>query len=161
MKKRGFIKRLTIFSSMITLLFVLNSSTLDKKSHFRLSTKVYKDKIEYSKGTIYIGNKEYLDSINDLKQYDVLVLDNRDLKDPDMRIYDSYKITNASIREEIIEGLLLYEEVYPSNWERTKDSSMREWTAHNLMYQLGYKVHRTMDVDLNNADELTYSLRKR
>lgn len=158
MKKRGFIKNLTFFSSMVTLLFVLNSSSLNKKNRFHLTTKVYEDKIEYNSGTIYIGDEEYLNTINDLGKYDVLALDNRSLKDPDIRIYDSYKITNPSIREEIIEGLLLYEEVYPSNWDRSKESAMYEWTVHNLMYQFGYKVHRTMDVDLNNADEKTYQL---
>ena len=162
MAKKGIIKRLTLYSSMITLLFVLSSSNLHKKNkdYFKLSTIVSKNKIEYNHGTIHIGDEEYLKTINELGIYDVKVLDERTRKDPNLKIYDSYKIDNVDIRTEIINGLLYYEELYPSDWYRTEKSAEREWTAHNFMYNLGYKTHRTMDVDLNNGDEETYRLRK-
>ena len=62
--------------------------------------------------------------------------------------------------EEVIESLLYYEEEYPSDWNRTKNSLMREWIFHNLGYYLGINLDRTTDVDLNNADEMTYRLKK-
>ena len=161
-KRKGIIKRLTIFASMIPVLFILTSTNLNKKSkdHFRINTKVSENKIVYNSGTIYIGDKKYLDSIESLGENDILVLDERKAKDPNIKIYDSYKIMNADIREEIIEALLLYEEVYPTDWARTKNSLMREWTAHNVTYRVGYEPNRTTDVDLNNYDEMTYRIRK-
>ena len=161
MKTKSIIKRLTIFSSMVTLLFVLSSSDINKKNKdlFKL-TKVSKNKIEYNNGTIYIGNDEYLETIKELGLYDVLVLDDRNNKDPNLKIYNSYKISNPDIRKEIIDGLLFYEEKYPSDWNRTEGSLINEWAAHNFMYNLGYKQRRTIDVDLNNGDEETYQIRK-
>lgn len=160
-KGKGIVKRLTIFVSLVTILFTLSSSSLNKKSkdHFRINTRITKRKIEYNSGTIYIGDEKYLETIKEIGIYDVLVLDNRNMDDPNFRIYDSYRIIDPDIREEIIEGLLLYEKEYPSKWNRTKNSLIREWAAHNLMYRLGYKQGRTTDVDLNNKDEETYRIK--
>ena len=162
MKVKSVIKKLTIYSSMATLLFVLSSSSLHKKNKdiFRNTTKITKHKIEYNNGIIYIGNAAYLNSINNLNGNDVLVLDERNNSDPNLRIYNSHKIVTPEIREEIIESLLLYEEKYPTKWERSKDSLMLEWTAHNLMYFLGINHGSTTDVDLNNADEEVYHIIK-
>ncbi len=62
--------------------------------------------------------------------------------------------------EEIVESLLLQEEEYPSQWERTKNSMIREWLAHNAMHLFGYEIDRTKSVDFNNDDEKTYRIRK-
>ena len=160
-QRKGIVKRLTIFSSLLTLLFVISSSNFNKKSkdHFRINTRITKSKIEYNSGTIYIGDEEYLKTIKEIGIYDVLVQDDRNAKDPNLRIYDSYRIVDPDIREEIIEGLLLYEKEYPTRWNRTKNSLIREWAALNLMYRVGYKQGRTTDVDLNNADEVTYRIK--
>lgn len=162
MKGKSIIKKLTLFSSVMTLLFVLSSSNIKKhnKNGFHIVAKVSKNKIEYSRGTIYIGNNVYLKSINDLKENDVLVLDCREDNDPNVKVYDSYKITSPELIEEIVDGLLLYEEVYPSPWRRSRNSLIREWNAHNIVYQLGLNHDSTTDVDLNNADEKNYRLRK-
>ena len=159
MKKRSIVKNLVIFSSLVTLLLLVNSSSLKKKK--ANSFKIEKGRIEYSDGVIYIGDQEYLDTIKDLDPYDVLVLDQRQNKDPNLKIYDSYKIRNPEIREEIVDGLLLYEEEFDTNWERSKVSATREWTVHNYCYDNGYEIERTKDVDLNNGDEITYRIRKK
>ena len=161
MNGKGVVKRITIFSSMIPLLFVLNSSSFVKKDkeYFRSKTKITKHIIEYNSGKIYIGSEYYLKSVKDeLGPFDVLVEDDRNGKDPDLKIYDSYKIMSNDIKEEIVEALLYYEDVYPSKWDRTKNSLMREWTAHNLGYRFGYNHDSSADVDLNNGDEMTYRL---
>ena len=157
---KGIVKRITLFTSMIPLLFILNSANIkqDRTSIYRSNLKVYKRRIEYSKGTIYIGDEKYLESIHDLEPGDVLALDERNAEDPDIKIYDSYKYHDADQREEIIEGLLLYEETYPSNWERSRIALNREWGAHNAMHFFGININRTTDVDFNNKDEDTYRL---
>ena len=162
MKTKSVIKKLTIYTSMIPLLFVLNSSSIRKRSKefFHDTTKISKHKIEYNNGTIYIGSKSYLKTIKNLSDNDILALDARRSKDPNIQIYDSYKITDDLIMEEIIESLLLYEEKYPTEWERTKNTMIREWLAHNAMHRVGYEVDRTENVDFNNEDEETYRIRK-
>ncbi|MBP5684152.1 MAG: hypothetical protein J6X02_02720 [Bacilli bacterium] len=163
MSKKSIVKNLTLYLSMIFRLVVLSSSNNNKrgKNFFRNTTKVYKNKIEYNSGTIYIGDEEYLSTIGELGVNDVLVLDKRDNEDPDLKIIDAYRIVNNEIKEEIVEGLLLYEEVYPTKWFRTTKTSVREWVSHDLMYRFGYKRHRTTYLDLNNADEKTYTIRKK
>ena len=73
-KGKGIVKRITLFTSMIPLLFILNSANIkqDRTSIYRSNLKVYKRRIEYSKGTIYIGDEKYLlgnvfDGINEAK----------------------------------------------------------------------------------------------
>lgn len=106
----------------------------------------------YSRGKVYIGSKEFLESL-DVTENDILVEDLRDEEDPDMRIYNSCKIKDYAARNEIIQILLLYERMYPSDWERTAGSLRLEWLAHNIFHDLNYETHRTTDVDLNNKDE--------
>ncbi len=110
----------------------------------------------YSKGKIYIGNKEYLNSLKCINENDILVEDLRDSKDPDFKIHNSYLVTDRNIRNEILTILLEYEQRYPSNWDRTIESMRLEWLAHNLSYIFNYELHRTADVDLNNEDEKLY-----
>ena len=163
MKTKSVIKRLTIYTSLIPLLFILKSSSIKKrdKSFFINTTKITKNKIEYNSGTIYIGNQTYLNRIKNLNDDEILVLDARREVDPDIKIYDSYKINDDDIMEEIIESLLLYEEKYPTKWDRSKNSMFREWIVHNIMYELKYKVDDSMHVDLNNKDEKKYRIRNR
>ena len=109
----------------------------------------------YSNGFIYIGESKCLNTIEH-KEGNVLVLDARNLKNPCMKIFDSYKITNEKVQKEIIDELLHHEEVHPTKWERTKKSMVNEWYAHNTLYNLNIKRTRTRDVDLDNSDEDVY-----
>jgi len=110
----------------------------------------------YSKGNVYIGNDEYLRSLSNLDQNDILILDKRESTDPDIKIYDSYLINDMSLIDEIIDILIRYENEFPSNWDRSKDTMKLEWFIHNLAYYLNYNRDRTKDVDLNNYDEEYY-----
>lgn len=163
MKAKSIIKRITLYSSMVSLLFILNSSSVRKKDrNYVLSNiKVEKGKIEYRYGTIYIGDKEYLNQIELLNNNDVLVLDRRDDKDPNLKIFNSYRFDDYLIRDEIISCLLYYEELFPTKWNRSKNSLKREWLVHNMMHYIGYSRDRTTDVDLNNSDEKKYLIRKK
>ena len=136
-------------------MLTLSSSNINKKSssYYREGIKLEKGKIEYQYGTIYIGDEEYLNSIDSLKKNDLLVLDSRSDTDPDLKVIDAYKIDDPIIRDEILECLLFYEEIFPTDWERSLNSMRREWYVHHTLYVLGYQVDRTKDVDFNNNDE--------
>ncbi len=110
----------------------------------------------YSKGRIYIGDEEYLESLKDVNENDILVLDKRFNDNPFMKVYDSNIINNKEIRNEILEVLCRYEECYPSPWDRSIESMRVEWLMHNLSYFFDYESHRTRDVDLDNNDEHYY-----
>ena len=65
----------------------------------------------YSKniGNIYIGNQEYLDSLENINNNDVLILDMRDDEhDPDVKIFDSYKINDKVNMKRILNYLIEY-----------------------------------------------------
>ena len=110
---------------------------------------------KYSDGIIYIGKKECLDTIK-AESKDLLVLDARSDKNPDMKIYDSYRISKEDKQREVVKQLLKHEEKKPSKWDRTENSLINEWYAHNLLYSVGYKKERTKDVDFDNSDEVVY-----
>lgn len=110
---------------------------------------------EYPDGCIYIGDDDYLDSIS-TNEGDVLVEDLRIGNDPDMCIHDSYKIKDKDDRNDILEVICLYEEMYPTEWDRSIESMRLEWFMHNLGHEFDYKKDHSDDVDLDNDDEEKY-----
>ena len=106
----------------------------------------------YSGGNVYI-DKERGRCIRD---GDVLVLDQRDSKDPNIKICDSFKIESYKQRKEILEILCLYEQCFPTDWDRTLESMLLEWRIHNGSFFFDYEINSSVDVDLNNADEEKY-----
>ena len=110
---------------------------------------------KYSDGYIYIGDKDFLSDISTLDG-DILVEDQRNSKNPDMVIYDSYKVTDKDSRNEILEVLCEYEKCYPSPWDRSIESMRCEWFIHNLSHVFNYKKSHSDDVDLDNKDEEKY-----
>ena len=114
--------------------------------------KVFK----YSNGLVIIGNSTCIKKVESKGEDDYLVLDDREAKNPNMKIYDSYKVKDEKVRREILEKLLLYESMNPSWWKRTMNSLENEWDAHNKLYNLNFKRERTKDVDLDNNDEDLY-----
>ena len=109
----------------------------------------------YSKGNVYIADKETIKSII-VDSDDVYIIDARNQKDPNMCICNSYKIQSKEDIEEIIDILLLYEEKNPSGWERTRQSLYNELILHNAGFELGIQRTRTRNVDFNNEDEEKY-----
>ena len=112
-------------------------------------------KARYSNGYVYIGTKEYLNSVqttpNDVC---VLVLTNGD--DPDMKVISSYEIKDKDIRNEILEIICLYERLHPSDWDRTIESMRLEWFVHNFCYDCNHKIDHTRDVDFDNDEQELY-----
>lgn len=136
--------------SFLMALFLMNNSAL------ALSNKEGYSK-EYQNGFVYIGDMDYLDSIEKIGINDILVLDDRDSSDPNLKILSSYLVNDLLIQRDILKILLEYEENNPSLWDRSFESMQNEWIIHNLMVLLSYKKERTMDVDFNNGDEEKYS----
>jgi len=107
----------------------------------------------YSLGSIYIGDMAYIRSLHNVLPTDILVVDERDTDDPNLKIIASYRIDDKDIRDEILEVLEAYELMYPSKWNRSLKSMRLEWFVHNLLHDFNYELHRTTDVDFNNEDE--------
>ena len=116
----------------------------------------------YKNGDVYIGNKYYIDEVmQKAKDGDVFVecgyrSDNGYL-DPNIKIYSSYKINDKDLRNDILMIILIYDNLYPSDWNRSIESMRVEWTVHNLLYDIGYERARTRDVDLDNLEEEKYN----
>ncbi len=115
------------------------------------------DEFAYFKGgRIYICSSEVIEEIRDDSTSDIYIIDQRDGRDPNIRICNSYEITNPFDMHKIIDVLIEYERQFPSPWNRTAISMRREWIAHNVGYYLDVETHRTAEVDLNNEDEEKY-----
>ncbi len=110
----------------------------------------------YSRGKVYIGKQEDLGNLQDISERDILILDCRDEKDPDMKVLSSHQIDDPAARAEILQIISEYEKKHPSSWNRTIEAMSVEWGVHNLLYSLNYKQHRTREVDFNNKDEEVY-----
>lgn len=111
----------------------------------------------YSDGLIYIGDIDYINSLENINSCDILVIDQRDKADPNMVICDSCVINNKDIRNDILGVLCEYEKMYPSDWDRSIESMRFEWFCHNVAYYFNYRVEDSYEVDLNNADEEKYN----
>lgn len=111
---------------------------------------------QYSNGYVYIGDREYLQGLHNITENDVLILDERDDRDPNLSIFNSGKIKDKETRNEILEIICVYEFMYPTKWYRSIESMRFEWFCHNVSYYLNYKVDQSCDVDLNNKDEKKY-----
>ena len=83
----------------------------------------------------------------------IYVIDSRYDDDPNMIVYNSYKIKSLEEIKEILKILKEYERQYPSKWERSILSMEYEWIVHNLAYYLNIYPVNSKDVDLNNTDE--------
>lgn len=112
---------------------------------------------EYSNGSVYIGDELYLASLRGLdSENDVLVVDQRDTSDPNMRIINSCVVDDDEQMKGVIALLCEYERMYPSDWERSEYTLYREWVVHNICHSFHYETDRTTDVDFNNEDEELY-----
>ncbi len=148
-------KNLIITIASPILIILAGFLILTTSRYNELKRECYKA-YQYSDGIIYIGDNKCLEKI-EKEDKDLLILDARSESNPDIKIYDSYKITKEEKQKEVLELLLKYEKLRPSKWDRTVNSMVNEWYAHNLLYNFGYQKNRTKDVDLDNNDENTYT----
>lgn len=69
-------------------------------------------------------------------------------------IKDSYQIKNDKDKEYLLDTIINSNEYITGNYSRTKTSYLREWKAHNALYEWGVSPERTGSVDLNNDESL-------
>ena len=84
----------------------------------------------------------------------VKVLDARNNSNANIRVVDSYRINSEYDRLYIVDRLLEYNEQHHSDysWNRTRDSLLIEWEAHNDIYDF-HNNERCKHVDFDNSDE--------
>ena len=108
------------------------------------------------RGYVYVVNTE--EQYEDMKESGrcvVVVYDKRSAENPNMKILNSYRITNTNHQNEIAQLMLDYNDNNPVDpaWSRTLDSLVNEWKIHNTAYRFWYKRGQTADCDFDNADE--------
>ncbi len=111
----------------------------------------------YENGNIYIGNEEYINSLTDISEDDILVVDERNSSDPNFKIINSYRITDKDDRNDIICAICDYNSEYPCDYYRSVESMRLEWFIHNVSYNLHYEVDRSRDVDFEISEEDSYN----
>lgn len=67
-------------------------------------------------------------------------------------IKDSWLVKDVADMKAIIEIIKKRASRRGITFQRTEDSWIREWKAHNLLYNINYKRDRTADVDLNESE---------
>lgn len=150
--KNKYNKKLLFIGILVLLLTTWLSKHKYKTNYEILDEEAF---AKYSNGLVYIGDEEFINSI-DANDGDILIIDERTSSDPNMIICNSCDITDKDIRNEILEIICCYEEMYPSKWERSIESMRLEWLCHNMSYYFNYKTDETSEVDLNNEDEDKY-----
>lgn len=149
-------KKFFLVVSMITLLSVNQYMKDDYDVQYEILSEDEDAFARYSNGLVYIGDKDYINSLKNVDENDVLVIDLRDSDNPDLQVVDSYRIKDKSDRREIVEILYAYEKMYPSSWDRTPDTMEFEWKIHNFSYKCNFKKNDTTDVDFDNNDGKFY-----
>lgn len=71
-----------------------------------------------------------------------------------VHIVDSFKITDRETKEKVLDYVLKITKEYGFEYKRSKKSWIREWSAHNTLYQWNYQKGRTGSVDLNEDESL-------
>ena len=87
-----------------------------------------------------------------LKYKDRIIMYN--MTEKNIHIEDSYKIRDISEMKEILE--LIGSEALRCciPYKRSISSWLREWKAHNYLYDMNYEKDRTGSVDLNEDESL-------
>lgn len=147
----------------ITSSFILITSALyhvKKEGEVKIVTETDEYFIgEYPNGLIIFGDEKFLENYSD-EEYIIKILDDRNSTDPNIKIYNSYKVINPVLRKNIIESLLEHEGKTNTLWDRSQISMENEWFIHNMSYYANYRIDHSTDVDLNNEDEYKYLLKK-
>ncbi len=110
----------------------------------------------YSGNSVYIvTNNQKSEYENKMKFGDILIIDDRNAKDPNMQVVNSYKITDQGSQKKIIDIMLIYNEDYPADyaWNRTKNSMIKEWDIHNTLSYWRIFPDQSNHTDFNNGDE--------
>lgn len=108
---------------------------------------------------IYIVNKgeakHLLEELDNITDY-VVVEDLRNNPgNANMKIYNSYLITDSVVQQEILSVLVEYNATYPATqaWTREVYEMEYEWDYHNIFASLGFNLGQTGHVDLDMEDK--------
>lgn len=128
-----------------------------------------KVEVEYNDEFSYEDiNNNYYASMNDKNIYfindlsfnkednNIYILDERETDDPNIKVFDSYKVLNDSEKKAIINIIEKYNSEDLKEWNRTEKSMFKEWMCHNISYYLNHNKKSSMHVDFNNEDEIKY-----
>lgn len=64
-----------------------------------------------------------------------------------LTLYDSYKVPKKDFQKTLNQIKALHGNMFI--FQRSDKSLKREWACHNFLYNIGYEVERTKDVDLD------------
>lgn len=107
---------------------------------------------------VFIGSLEEVEEIyNPESEYLAYIVDERCKSNPNVKIYDSYLITNHRDMRLVIKAILELEEKEPTQWDRSYNSLFKEWLIHNLFHSLNILEERSRTVDFENSEEELYT----
>ena len=104
-------------------------------------------------GNVFFGTKKEIQALINQGIEGIFVIDERNSKDPNVKIIDSYNIKDRRTIYDILTIIKQYDDAHPSKWSRTIKSMINEWIMHNICYATDFYICNSKDVDLNNADE--------
>lgn len=95
----------------------------------------------------------------------IVIKDSRNNTDnPDIKVYNSFAITEYSDKKAIVSALLEYDREnpsYPKQWGRSEKSLISEWDAHNCAYSLfppPQSHTENVDFDYNDENNFIFNL---
>lgn len=100
-----------------------------------------------------MSNSKFYFSINTFDEGSVKVTVN--IESLNIQIKDSYKVRKASNIKAVMDLIFqsnAYEKLAAAGYTRTKESLIREWKAHTVLYRWGFEKERTGTVDLNQHE---------
>lgn len=106
-------------------------------------------------GRLFVVAEDLDRTAQTIGENDYFAVDRRTAADPEFVVIDSYRADNEAIIRCLCQLLLKHEADHPTDWDRTLESMVSEWTIHNLAYNMDYRTDRSQHVNLNNADEAT------
>lgn len=104
-------------------------------------------------GNVFIGTESEIKKLMSQGVEGIFVIDERNSKDPNVQIIDSYSIKDRRIMYDVLSIIKQYDDEHPSKWSRTINSMINEWVIHNVCYATDFYICNSKDVDLNNEDE--------
>ena len=124
----------------------------------------YKDKSGKQVGNVYVIQSSQLDEMNKAKKTnDVVIIDYRTSSIPTMQVRNSYAISDSNQQKQICQIMIDYNTDNPVEpaWNRTVDSMLIEWRAHNDGYAARFVIgffkdnaaERLRHVDFDNQAE--------
>lgn len=159
MKKKSKKNVLVYLSALLITLSLFHNKHKKNEIEKSIIDRPYEICGTYNRGNIYICNSlSNIDKVYEVcNENDVVVVDQCNLKDPNMKIVSSYKITDKEEMKQILNVIKEYCNDKHSNFERSLKSMQNEWIVHNICSNLSIKRDHTDDVDLNNSDEKLYN----